>query len=125
MVQTEITDSGRTCAGSAHRREGLVKPKVMDNPDLVDAIRERHVVELRYHRYSRIVEPYVYGLGRDGLERIRCYQIAGESDSGEMIGWKLLRVEEIVSLRVTETRFAARDDYRRDDPVIAHVTAQV
>lgn len=94
-------------------------------PELVDAINRRKVVELRYHRYSRIVEPYVYGAGRDGAERIRCYQIAGDSESGEMIGWKLLRVDEIVSLRVTDSTFAARDDYRRDDPVIVQVAAQV
>ena len=70
-------------------------------------------------------EPYVYGAGRDGEQRIRCYQIAGDSDSGEMIGWKLLRVDDIASLRVTETRFSARPDYRRADPVIVHVACQV
>lgn len=94
-------------------------------PALSDAIDRRRVVELRYHRYSRIVEPYVYGLGREGVEWIRCFQIAGDSDSGEMVGWKLLRVEDIVSLRVTETRFAPRPDYRRADPVIVEVAAQV
>ena len=96
----------------------------MQQPALVDAITRRKVVELRYHRYSRIVEPYVYGAGRDGLERIRCYQIAGDSESGEMTGWKLLRVDEIVSLRVTQSSFRVRPDYRRDDPVIVQVASQ-
>lgn len=94
-------------------------------PALCQAIAQRKALELRYRRYTRIVEPYVYGAGRDGQERIRCYQIAGDSDSGEMVGWKLLRVDDIVSLRVTDSRFAARKDYRRDDPVIVHVACQV
>ena len=94
-------------------------------PALCQAIAQRRAIELRYHRYARIVEPYVYGAGRDGVERIRCYQVAGDSDSGEMTGWKLLRVDEIVSLRLTESRFAARKDYRRADPVIVHVACQV
>ena len=72
-------------------------------PALCQAIAQRRAIELRYHRYARIVEPYVYGAGRDGVERIRCYQIAGDSDSGEMTGWKLLRVDEIVSLRLTDS----------------------
>jgi len=28
------------------------------------AIREKRIVELCYHSYSRIVEPYIYGRGR-------------------------------------------------------------
>lgn len=94
-------------------------------PLLCQAISQRKAIELRYRSYMRIVEPYVYGAGRDGQERIRCYQIAGDSDSGEMTGWKLLRVDDIVSLRVTGSRFAVRDDYRRADPAIVHIACQV
>ena len=45
------------------------------NQMICQAIREKCIVELRYHSYSHIVEPYAYGRGRDGEGLLRCYQL--------------------------------------------------
>lgn len=81
---------------------------------LCDAIHDRVVIELRYHEYSRLVEPYVYGTTRTGEDMLRCYQVAGGSVSGERRGWKLLRIGEIVSAHLTQTSFEPR--WGRYDP---------
>lgn len=81
------------------------------------AIRERCVLELRYHGYSRIVEPHIYGRTKKNEEVVRCYQLAGDSDSGERAGWKLLKLDVAVLVHLTETPFLPRPDYRPEDKV--------
>jgi hypothetical protein len=78
------------------------------NAQICDAIARQIVLELRYHSYSRLVEPYVYGVSRRGDELLRCYQVAGGSVGGERRGWKLLRVAEIGSFHATQTSFEPR-----------------
>lgn len=88
------------------------------NSRICKAVREQRVLELRYHGFTRIVEPHVYGRDRHGTETLRCYQLAGGSESGERAGWKLLKVGEAVLVHLTETGFLPRPGYRADDPVI-------
>ncbi|KRB64143.1 hypothetical protein ASE07_11040 [Noviherbaspirillum sp. Root189] len=95
------------------------------NETICQAIRELRVVELRYHGFSRIVEPHIYGRDKHGDELVRCYQLAGGSESGERAGWKMLRVRDAVVLHLTEATFVARPDYRRDDKVIREVYCQL
>ena len=72
------------------------------NATITQAITEKSVLELRYHGYSRIVEPHAYGRDKDGEEILRCYQTSGGSESGEKAGWKLLKVREVFSLHLTK-----------------------
>ncbi|MFO7276182.1 MAG: hypothetical protein DIU56_004015 [Pseudomonadota bacterium] len=96
------------------------------NPVLCDAIERRIVIELRYHAYSRLVEPYVYGVSRHGDELLRCYQIAGGSVSGERRGWKLLKVAEIVSFHQTETSFEPRvRQYNPEDKAMREIYCRI
>jgi hypothetical protein len=95
------------------------------NPTIYKAIEERRVLELRYHGYSRIVEPHVYGQDKKGDEVVRCYQLAGGSDSGERAGWKLLKVKEAVVVHLAETLFEPRPEYTRNDKVVIKVFCQV
>ena len=62
------------------------------NALLIGAIKERKLVELRYHGFSRFVESHAYGRDKDGGEILRCFQTSGGSDSGAQSGWKLLKV---------------------------------
>jgi hypothetical protein len=78
------------------------------NQQICDAIYRRIVLELRYHEFSRLVEPYVYGESRHGDELLRCYQVAGGSVGGDRRGWKLLRVADIASFHATQTSFEPR-----------------
>jgi hypothetical protein len=95
------------------------------NPTICKAVEERRVLELRYHGYSRIVEPHVYGQDKKGDEVVRCYQLAGGSDSGERAGWKLLKIKEAVLVHLAETLFVPRSEYTRDDKVVIKVFCQV
>lgn len=95
------------------------------NPSVSQAIQKRHVLELRYHGYSRIVEPHAYGRDKDCDEILRCYQISGGSESGERAGWKLLKVREIFSLHDTSNTFLPRPEYRRNDKAMVYIFEQL
>ena len=83
--------------------------------ELVGAIQDSKVVELRYHGYARTVEPHAYGRDTSGDEILRCFQTSGGSESGERTGWKLLKVAEVYSVHVQKTTFQARGGYRKND----------
>jgi hypothetical protein len=95
------------------------------NDTVCQAIRERRVIELRYHGYSRIVEPHVYGADRHGNDVVRCYQLAGGSESGERAGWKLLKLRDALVVYLAETRFEPRPEYQREDKVVREVYCAV
>lgn len=95
------------------------------NPSVTQAIQQRKVLELRYHGYSRIVEPHAYGRDKDGDEILRCYQTSGGSESGERAGWKLLKVREVFSLHLTNNTFSIRPEYKRNDKAMAYVFEQL
>ena len=83
-------------------------------------------MELRYHGYSRIVEPHAYGVDKRGSEKLRCYQIGGGSVSNDPIDWKLLNVAEAYSVHSTERQFSsARPDYKRGDKAMQHIYAEL
>lgn len=92
---------------------------------LKQAIAQRRLVELRYHGYSRIVEPHAYGRNRRGDDVIRCFQLVGGSESGEGAGWKLLRVREAARRVLLETEFVPRSGFRAEDPAMVEVYAHV
>jgi hypothetical protein len=95
------------------------------NTTIVDAIRNMNVLELRYHGYSRMVEPHAYGRDKDGDEILRCFQISGGSESGARVGWKLLKVREVLSLHLTHATFATRPEYRRNDKAMTYIFSQL
>lgn len=95
------------------------------NTTILEAIRYMKVLELRYHGYSRIVEPHAYGRDKDGDEILRCFQTGGGSESGERTGWKLLKVRDVFSLHQTYESFTPRQEYRRNDKAMAYVLGQL
>jgi hypothetical protein len=96
------------------------------NAIICSAVERQIVLELRYHEFSRLVEPYVYGAGRSGDELLRCYQVAGGSVGGERRGWKLLRLAEIASFHATNTSFEPRwRSYNPEDRAIRSIHCRV
>jgi len=71
------------------------------NQILMAAIRSKELLAILYHEHTREIEVYAYGATRLGDEVALCFQTAGGSESGEVPGWKLLKVEEISSIRAT------------------------
>lgn len=95
------------------------------HPAICLAINEKRLLELRYHGYSRIVEPHIYGEDKHGDEVVRCFQIAGGSESGERAGWKLLKIKEALVVLATETRFEPRAEFQRNDKVVRKLFCEV
>lgn len=95
------------------------------NTILKQAITDLKMVELRYHGYSRIIEPHAYGRDKNNDEIIRCFQTSGGSKSGESAGWKLLKVRDVYSSHLTNTSFQARKDYKRNDSAMDNIFTQI
>lgn len=86
------------------------------NQIICNAIRNRCVLTFTYNGHPRVVEPHAYGLSRAKNEVIRCYQTGGTSDSGTVPRWRLMEVDQIEFLIVTEERFVGeRIGYKRGD----------
>ena len=86
------------------------------NPIICEAIKNRNILEFNYHGYSRVVEPYAYGLNKKLNEVLRCYQIGGLSHSRIIPCWQLLKADEIEFLTVTDRLFSGNNpEYRRGD----------
>lgn len=94
--------------------------------DLIcDAIRERRILEVFYHGYTRIIAPHIYGVDTTGEELLSCYQVAGGSQGGESTGWKSLKASELLKVHLTRMHFQPRPEYREDDKAMSEVYCRV
>ena len=76
------------------------------NQTICDAIRNRCVLQFTYADHPRIVEPHACGLKKRTLKEVlRCYHTGGTSRSGKVPGWKLLEVDKIEFLIMTNGHF--------------------
>ena len=92
----------------------------------MQAIGEKRVMQVHYHDFARIIEPHAFGLNKKDRYILRCYQTAGGSVSGSPADWKLLLLDEVKSIAVTETFFPGpRPGYRRGDSAIARIVAEL
>lgn len=86
------------------------------NQTICDAIHNRCVLKFTYHGHPRVVEPHAYGLSRARNEVICCYQTGGTSRSHKVPDLRLMEVDGIKSLTVTEEHFVGvRIGYRKGD----------
>ena len=91
-----------------------------------EAIRTARCLELTYAGHRRVVEAHVAGTTHDGEALFRAWQVSGGSSSGRPIGWKMFRLAQVESLRLSaEHSQAPRSDYQRDDPTIVRIACQV
>jgi predicted DNA-binding transcriptional regulator YafY len=89
---------------------------------IIDAIRNRKVVEFSYNGQPRIVEPQTYGVSTNGHPTLRGYQRAGGSVSGYTRGLRLFELAKILELRQTGERFAqARPEHNPNDSAMSKV----
>jgi hypothetical protein len=95
------------------------------NSAIAQAIEQHRIVDLRYHGYSRSVEPHAYGRDKKGDEVLRCFQVSGGSDSGERSGWKLLKVGEAFTVELTNEKFTPRAEYKRNDKAMEFFFCQL
>lgn len=84
---------------------------------LREAIRDRRVVEFRYHGEHRTVEPYRLGLD-GGRLRLMGWQARK--------GWRSFYVGEMAELELTGRTFLQpREGYRRGDDRMDRILAEV
>jgi hypothetical protein len=91
-----------------------------------EALAKRRCLELRYDGFTRIVEVHAVGSTKDGTLILRVWQVHGGSSSGEMAGWKMMRLDDVRSGHITEFPSGApRDGYRRGDPAMSDIICQL
>jgi len=90
------------------------------------ALRAGKVLELRYDGFGRSVEVHAVGFSKEGHKLMRVWQIRGGSDSGEPMGWKLMRLDEVQAAIATgENSLAPRAGYRRSDRAMTRIICQL
>ena len=72
---------------------------------LRQAIAGKQVVSFTLKGCRRIAEPHDYGVIR-GERMLLLNQVGGESRSGNRLGWRWARVDEIGDLQILDRRFA-------------------
>ena len=89
----------------------------MSEKFLRQAIRDRRVVEFRYHGELRAVEPYRLGEG-GGRLRLVGWQARK--------GWRSFHLDDMEELEVTDrTFFQPREGYTRGDDAMDRILAEV
>jgi hypothetical protein len=93
--------------------------------NLFVAIRTKSIIEFHYKDHHRIVEPYCYGVGNNGNELLRGYQIGGISDS-EIPNWKLFKVSDIENLKITNRNITLiRHEYNPNDSAMLQIYCRI
>ncbi len=91
-----------------------------------DALRQGKRLELRYDGFSRVVEVHAVGTTKEGNHVMRVWQVSGGSQSGERVGWKLMRLDETFSAHVIdEESEAPRRGYNRGDKAMSSIACQI
>jgi len=94
--------------------------------DVCEAIRSRRLIGFAYHGSRRIVEPYAHGFNRGRREAIRGYQVAGQSATSEVLGWKFFIAEDMTSFELLSATFVPRLGYiaAARDLIVIHCTSE-
>jgi hypothetical protein len=77
-----------------------------------EAIDQGKCLQLEYENFARIVEVHRVGVSPEGHHIMSGWQINGPQN--ERVGWKLLSLDEPISLTLTDIpSLAPRPDFRR------------
>lgn len=76
------------------------------------AMKEQRALIIMYKETCRLVEVHAVGISTAGNPCMRVYQVAGETNSGEEYGWKLMKLEEV---SVDIPSLAPRPGYKKGD----------
>ena len=92
------------------------------NAIVCKAIQEKKVISFYYDGGVRLAEPHCHGVSKDGNDLLRAFQVGGHSESGNPVGWKLLRLDELSGLQITSQTFSGpRPLYNPADKAMARV----
>ena len=86
-----------------------------------EAIRERHSLFLVYREgATRVVQPHVLYLDRDGKVCLDAYQVAGASSSGTLPGWREFDLEQTGDVEPLDDAFEIAAGFDPDAPKYRH-----
>jgi hypothetical protein len=73
---------------------------------ILQAIKERRLVEFRLHGLGRVAEIHLYGVHK-GIPQLLVYQVAGDSRSGGLPHWRRVDLGEMSDLVLLPRAFTA------------------
>ncbi|MBL7872113.1 MAG: hypothetical protein JNM78_10905 [Cyclobacteriaceae bacterium] len=92
---------------------------------LIDAIKNRLLLQMEYDGGTRIVEPHCYGITTKGNPALRAYQIDGFSSTSQM-GWKMFDMSNASNVVLLDKKFSgSRQGYKRNDKGMSKIFAQL
>ena len=90
-------------------------------PVVCAAIEGRQLLRFAYHGAERIVEPYAHGYTSAGLETLSGFQIDGQSVHGQVVGWKMFHLADMVNVRPVGLFPEPRPGYDPTQLRISHI----
>lgn len=91
-----------------------------------EALGSGKVLELQYDGFSRCVEVHAVGFSKDGHAIMRVWQVCGGSASHEIVGWKLMRLDEARGAAVSnDDSLAPRPGYKSGDRHMARIVCEI
>lgn len=98
----------------------------MIGDNIVKAINEKRLLSVFYDGGERKSAPCCYGNGSRGQKLLRCWQVSGFSQSGNVPAWKLMSVEKMQNINILDEGFTTPDGYNpAGDKAIPHVIAKI
>lgn len=92
---------------------------------IINAIKNRDVIEFTYSGLTRVAQPSAVGVSRAGNNVLRCYQIQGGHVNPNH-AWDLCEISKIANLRTTGQTFAgAPPGYKRGDKGMTTIYAEL
>lgn len=90
---------------------------------IYQGIQSQRLMAFVYDGHSRIVEPHLYGIHKStGNPVLRCFQVNGDSKSGEVPAWKLFCVDKMVRVSLLVPIFHERRlGYNPNDTAMARI----
>lgn len=96
------------------------------NEVICEAIKSRKIISFIYEGGGRYVEPYCYGILKNGNEALRGYQIKGYSSSGKIFGWKLFHISKMKGIKIENEKFTEiRPRYNPNDSAMHKIFCNV
>lgn len=75
------------------------------------AVKQKKTVKFTYEGATIIAEPFCYGVGSDGKEVMKGYQLAGGA-----AGWRLYEIAKVQNAEMTKVNFGVtRPDFNAEE----------
>jgi len=92
----------------------------------IEALEKRLCLALVYARYQRVVEVHAIGTTRSGRTVMSAYQVAGQSNSSPVPGWRMFRLDECLDVALSDIPSQApRPGYQRGSGQFVTLDAQL